>query len=236
MVVHSSLLSRAVEEILEYSKNAKTVGVGTGRTVGSILEMLPNAFFKDKLFIATSMETLYKLLQKGARVLDMQSLSKIDFYFDSADWYDDECNLIKGYGGALLSEKVVAGLSSNSLFVLSREKHSSNLLEKPIPLEIEPISFRLVEQSLAEMGFRIIVRQTDQGKRGPLISDHGNILADALLEKAVGGSLSLKMDTLETMLQSIPGVIAVGIFTRKLTNSILTEMPNGSVVVKYCHA
>lgn len=190
-----------------YSSKHKIIGVGTGRTVRKILELMPVDFFRKHVFVASSLDTLYLLRSKGARVLDIASIEYLDFYFDSADYYDDEFNLIKGYGGALFREKILAELAGSFILVVSSDKNVANLVEKPIPLEIVPAALTKVAKQLEAFKIKLVPRTCNEGKRGPIISDDGNIIADIFAER-----WDKSLVELDRELSSLTGVVATGIF------------------------
>ncbi len=226
----SNVASASARLIAERLKDdeGKLIGVGTGRTVKKILDNLPERVFSSHYFIASSLETLNLLKKRGAKTLDITSIGRIDLYIDSADHYDDSCNLIKGYGGALLREKILMGLSGENIIAVTRSKHVDSILDKKVPLEIEPVALPLVEAMVRSMGLVLEVRETTEGKRGPVISDNGNILADVTIIKWSRG----EPEELDSMLARIPGVVASGVFTKDIVDKLVVGRNSGVDIIK----
>ena len=223
----ASTSARLLAERLE-TDEGKLIGIGTGKTVKKILDNLPERVFSSHYFIASSLETLNLLKKRGAKTLEITSIGRIDLYIDSADHYDDSCNLIKGYGGALLREKILMGLSGENIIVVTRSKHVDSILDKKVPLEIEPVALPLVEAMVRSMGLVLEVRETTEGKRGPVISDNGNILADVTIVKWSRGG----PEELDYMLTRIPGVVASGVFTKDIVDKLVVGRNSGVDIIK----
>ncbi|HIQ02817.1 MAG TPA: ribose-5-phosphate isomerase RpiA [Desulfurococcales archaeon] len=205
----SEIRERIALEALKYIGNAKVIGVGTGSTVGKFIEKLGEyrREFGDRLFIASSYDTILKLREYGFKVIHPLMVSEIDVYIDSADEVDKELNLVKGGGAALTLEKILTYYSKKRVFIVDYMKVVNWLGEKhPIPVDVIPYAVTMVYRYLKSRGYNVKVRYTTKGKYGPVISDIGGIILDIKLDSPVN------VRDLERELKSIPGVIETGLF------------------------
>ncbi len=199
----------AIREVLSLREllDAEIIGIGTGSTMTLLINNMPKHLITSKLFVASSIDTVMKLKMRGARVLDLNSIDEIDVYIDSADFYDKNKNLIKGGGGALSLEKILAFYSKTFIVVVDCFKERENLLNEKIPIEVRRDSITLVKKYLEkELGLRTEVR-VGSGKKGPVISDSSGALIDL---KA--GEWMWSIEKLDEELHKIPGVIETGLF------------------------
>ncbi len=203
---------RAARLILDEYGDARVVGVGTGSTVALVLEELARldpGFFRGRLFLASSLDTLERLRALGAEAvaLGVQAATP-EVYFDGADEVvvTRGCPCIKGRGAALYLEKVLAVYSGESILVVDESKLSSRLGEqgKPLPLDVDPLAFGGVRLVLERLGVPHRVR-IGSGKDGPVVTDAGGVVIDVALEGA-------DPEWLAARLEELPGVRATGLF------------------------
>lgn len=224
----SEIRERIALEALKYVGNAKVIGVGTGSTVGKFIEKLGEyrREFSDKLFIASSYDTVLKLREYGFKVIHPLMVSEIDVYIDSADEVDKELNLVKGGGAALTLEKILTYYSKKRIFIVDYMKIVNWLGEKhPIPIDVIPYATTMVYRYLKNRGYNVEVRYTTKGKYGPVTSDIGGIILDIKLDNPVN------VRELERELKSIPGVIETGLFI-DLVDILIVGYRDGVVVKK----
>ncbi|MDR1812473.1 MAG: ribose-5-phosphate isomerase RpiA [Candidatus Fibromonas sp.] len=186
------------------------IGLGTGSTVLFALERLAERQKNEglKFFgVSTSFSTTLLCRKMGIELKDCGAVSHLDLAIDGADEIDKNLNLIKGRGAAHLLEKTVASLADKFVIVADSGKKVKNLGEKfPVPLEILPAALGLVETRVKKLGGTSLVRLAGASKDGPVISDSGNIIADAnfgLIEDPA--ALCRELD-------SIPGLVGHGLF------------------------
>jgi ribose 5-phosphate isomerase A len=192
------------------------LGLGTGSTAVWAVRRLAEMYSRGSLpgirVVTTSFQSEIEARSLGLPVLtltDAVMRGGLDLTIDGADEIDAERNLIKGGGGALLMEKVVAYASRRFIVIADESKLSSRLCEKfPIPVEILPGALGPVSRALESMGARVSLREATK-KAGPVVTDHGNLLLDAFFTKRFDPA------ALEAELKLIPGVLEDGIFTKR---------------------
>jgi len=197
----------AAERALEFIPDNGVVGLGTGSTVRYLLEGLANRI-KEGLRIKgvpTSRETATLAKQLGIPILDEEAEWKIDVAIDGADQVDPHFNLIKGGGGALLREKVVAKAARRFIVIVDAGKQVPFLGSSfPIPVEIVPFGWPNTLRLVAQLGSQVSLRQRDGLA---LVTDNGNYILDLNSPEVSHPS------DLETRLNQIPGVVENGLFT-----------------------
>jgi ribose 5-phosphate isomerase A len=207
------------------------LGLGTGSTAVHVVRRLGEQIRLGKLTgilaVATSFQTEVECHQQG---LSLRSLNDpeidghLDLTIDGADEVDPQWRLIKGGGGALLIEKIVAHASQDYAIVVDSSKIVTRLGEKaPIPVEIVSDALLTVTRRLEELG-EVVLRMATM-KDGPVITDHGNFILDV----TVHGPFDPQK--LELKLKSIPGVMANGLFTRPVSH-LFVAYPDGRVELK----
>ncbi|RLG77769.1 MAG: ribose 5-phosphate isomerase A [Thermoprotei archaeon] len=199
----------AARKAVEFITDAEVIGVGTGSTVEMFIKILSElgSDFRDKVFTASSIDTVLKLSDIGLKVLHPASIERIDVYVDSADEVDRDLNMIKGGGAALTLEKILTYYSSKRIFIVDHTKLVSHLGEKhPVPIDVQPYALRMVYSYLLRQGYNPKIRYSVKGKYGPVISDIGGVIIDVYPPK------DFDPQELERELASLPGVIETGLF------------------------
>ncbi len=228
----SDLIEKAKElaasEAIKYLYDAEIIGVGTGSTVAKVIEKMASEFnvFSKKLYIPTSYDTTLKLQKLGFKVLTSSFLPrKVDVYVDGADEVAKNLAMIKGRGGALLREKILAYYSEKRVFLVDYTKLVNVLGEKkPLPVEVIPVAAGWVFMELEKRGFNPKIRMCVKGKDGPAITDSGNMIID----------LHVKIhepERLEAELKAIPGIVETGLFV-KLADIVIIGYPEKVDVIK----
>jgi ribose 5-phosphate isomerase A len=200
------LLTAAALRALEYIENGMVVGLGSGRAAEAFLAALASRV-GDGLQIqgvATSRRTEDLARRSGLRLTSLQAVDYVDITVDGADEVDPELNLIKGYGGALLREKIVAVNSRRVVIVIDASKLVPQLGTRGrLPIEVLPFGWRQVQRRVAELNCRATLRES---AGGCFVTDNGNYILDA----AVGPISDPR--TLDEKLCAIPGVVTTGLF------------------------
>ncbi len=199
----------AVEEAFKHIRDAKIIGVGTGSTIEKFIKKLSEyrEDFSDKLFVASSYDTVIKLKEYGFKVLHPLAVTTIDAYIDSADEVDRNLNMIKGGGAALTMEKILTYYSKRRIFIVDYTKLVEWLGERhPIPIDVVPHATSMVYNYLKNRGYNVKIRYPIKGKYGPVVSDIGGVILDIILKSPV------RVEELNRELKSIPGVIETGLF------------------------
>ena len=195
-------------------KSGMKLGLGTGSTaipaVRHIGALLSEGKLKDILAVPTSFQTSIECEKCGIPLFSLNSIEiggKLDLTIDGADEVDSQNRLIKGGGGALLLEKIVAYASSSYAVVVDESKIVRELgLKFPVPVEVIPEARVSVKAALEKLGAKVTLREALR-KAGPVITEHGNLLLDICFPEAVDP------EALETELNRVPGVVENGFFT-----------------------
>ena len=201
---------------IEFVEDGCSLGVGTGSTVDFFIEALASVNSKPSLIVSTSKRTDSLLKKYGLSTVSLLSVKKqLDVYVDGADEVDKKLNLIKGGGGALTSEKIVAASAQKFVCIVDDSKIVGKLGSFPLPIEIVPSAHELIKNQLS-VRFNGIVRE-----RVGFITEHGNSILDVF---------GLNIDDPNKMsaeLNKIPGVITVGLFTDQKPDVCLVGDNNG---------
>jgi len=221
----------AVEALV---KSGMRLGLGTGSTaipaVRHIGALLAEGKLKDIRAVPTSFQTSIECEKLGIPLFNLNSKEisgKLDLTIDGADEVDPMNRLIKGGGGALLLEKIVAYASAFYAIVVDESKIVENLgIKFPVPVEVVPEARIAVSLVLEKLGAEVMLREAVR-KAGPVVTDHGNLLLDIRFSKPVDPA------ALEAELNRIPGVVENGFFTgpsdRVLRPLVFIGRSNGKV-------
>ncbi|HMO18980.1 MAG TPA: ribose 5-phosphate isomerase A [Oligoflexia bacterium] len=207
--------------------SGQTIGLGTASTAEAILNAIGKRIKEEGLIVSgvsTSLVTTRIASRLGIVVHDIASGVPLDWAFDGADEVDPYLRLIKGRGGALLKEKIVARRSPHLVIALTSEKKVSRLGEKyPVPVEVLPQSVSYVESELIKLGAEQVLPRTGSNFYGPLFTESGNLLLDA--------SFSEIKSNLGSQIKSITGVVEHGIFENFSSLEVLCADSSGNVEV-----
>ncbi|HIC99305.1 MAG TPA: ribose 5-phosphate isomerase A [Pyrodictiaceae archaeon] len=206
---------RAYQIVKQMLDRIQVLGIGTGSTVKLVInKLLDDARVRKRLssmkVIASSLDTLYLLEEAGVHASLEVPADGIDLYFDGADEVavgkHSVCQVLKGRGGAMVREKLLAFYSKEALLVVDESKISHVLGEKnkPVPVEVMADALQAVRRFLEGHGVKVVVRQ-GSGKDGPVISDNGNPILDTW-------PWHMPVHRYEALLDTIPGVVGHGIF------------------------
>jgi ribose 5-phosphate isomerase A len=225
----------AVETLV---KSGMKLGLGTGSTamaaVRHLALLLREGKLRDIIVVPTSIQTFIECdkldipqASLNSKIID----GKLDLTIDGADEVDAFHRLVKGGGGALLPEKIVAYSSASYAIVVDESKIVESLgLNYPVPVEIVDIARITVSQALEKLGAEVTLREARR-KAGPVITDQGNLLLDIRFKEAVDPAV------MEARINNIPGVIENGFFAgpsdRPLRPVIFIGRSNGKVECRY---
>ena len=214
----------AALEAVKHVEDGFTVGLGSGSTAAYAIEELGNRIKREKLCILgvpTSYQALLLAVKHKIPLTTLEEHPMLDLTIDGADQIDDELNLIKGMGGALAREKIVASASKKLVIVADESKKVKILGENnhPVPIEALPFAASLVMRKIRENDGKPTLRE-GTNKVGPVITDNGNIIIDADFK------LVYKPAELERKLKILPGVVETGIFA-KMTHIVYVGKSSG---------
>ncbi len=201
----------AAKKALEFIKDGQVLGLGTGSTVHHFLTLLGELVQNGLTVqgVPTSQATATYAEQLGIPLLGNDSPWSIDVAIDGADQVDPQLNLVKGGGGALLREKIVANAAKEFIVIVDHAKHCSHLgLPFPLPIEVVPFGWKTTQRHLESHGWPSSLRQDHQQ---PFETDNGNYILDAQIPEITDPS------SLEHTLQHIPGVVECGLFVNMAT-------------------
>ncbi|KYH39414.1 MAG: ribose 5-phosphate isomerase A [Candidatus Bathyarchaeota archaeon B23] len=201
---------RAAEEAVQHVEDGSIVGLGSGSTAAYAIRLLGERLrrgeLKTLLGVPTSLQAATEAVEAGIPLTTLEEHPAVDVAIDGADQLDGRLNLIKGGGGALLREKIVASCSKLYVIVADERKLARRLGEGcPIPLEVHPMAVKPLLLRLREMGAKASVRMGG-GKVGPVVTENGNLIVDAHF-----GPLE-DPEGLEGRLRGIPGILETGLF------------------------
>lgn len=206
-------------------KDGMIVGIGTGSTATHFIQALAHRVQKEKLNITCVPSSIYTqslCIKAGLRLATLEEEPRLDVTVDGADEIDSNLNLIKGRGGALTREKIVASASKRLAIIADESKLVKKLGQRhPVPIEVLPFAIGFVKTQLERLRpIELSVRMSHQGKDAPVITDNGNLILDMSL-----GSIKQPKRT-SAELDAIPGVIENGIFAG-MTDIVYLGAPKG---------
>ena len=217
-VDQEQLKARVAEQAIAYAREylvpGAVLGVGTGTTVNYFIDKLPLLGDLIASCVASSEATAARLRGVGCRVIDLNQVSGVALYVDGADEADGERRLVKGGGGALTREKIVASASDHFVCVIDESKKKERLGAFPLAVEVLPMAWQLVSRHLGQMGGAAELRPafvSDQGN--PMIDVRGLDFSDPLM--------------LESEINQIPGVVANGLFVRRRADLVMIASASG---------
>lgn len=197
---------RAGRAALEFVENGTVIGVGTGSTVWHFIAALAERTIAGA--VSSSEATTQLLLARGIRVLDLNEVGNVPVYVDGADECDAARCLIKGGGGALTREKIVAQAARTFVCIIDPSKRVDVLGTFPLPVEVIPMARTLVARELEKLGGRVVWREG-------MTTDNGGHILD------VHGLTITAPEQLEREIDQIVGVISVGLFARRRPDVVL---------------
>jgi len=199
---------------LDYVESGSIVGVGTGSTANYFIDGLATIKGKIDGTVASSVASADRLKGHGIRVLDLNEAGQLGLYVDGADETTRFLHLIKGGGGALTREKIVAAASEKFVCIADESKLVDVLGKFPLPVEVIPMAQSYVAREIAKLGGRPVLR-------ADFTTDNGNIILDV-------HDLDIMEPTkLEQQLNNVAGVVTNGLFAMRPADILLLGKPDG---------
>ena len=207
---------KAAEAALPYIKDVEILGVGTGSTVNHFIDCLADFNLTNDIkgAVSSSIATTERLKKIGIPVMELSESGNLDVYVDGADEVNPLKELIKGGGGALTREKIIAGASEKFICIVDESKTVKVLGEFPLPIEVIPMARSYVAREIVKLGGQPIWREnylTDNGCE--IIDVHNMEIAEPL--------------ALERLVNNIAGVVTVGIFGVRPADVVLIAKESG---------
>ncbi|QOY63254.1 ribose-5-phosphate isomerase RpiA [Lysobacter sp. H21R4] len=204
----------AAEKAIEYVEAGSIIGVGTGSTVAHFIEALGRMRDRIKGAVSSSEQSSELLRAAGIEIHDLNATGPLSLYVDGADECDPHKRLIKGGGGALTREKIIAEASARFVCIVDPSKQVDVLGRFPLPVEVIPMARSLVAREILAMTRAQPVWRQDANERG-VVTDNGNLILD------IHGLSITDPVALESALNQIPGVVAVGLFARRPADIVI---------------
>ncbi len=210
---------KAAQAALDYVTEGEVLGVGTGSTVDHFIDLLAARRLRIPGAVSSSQRSTQRLQSAGIPVLELNETGPLAVYIDGADEANALRELIKGGGGALTREKVIAGASRQFVCIVDHSKLVKPLGGFPVPIEVIPMARSFVARELVKKGGRPTLREG-------FTTDNGNVILDVQ-----GLDLSMPVK-LEQTLNDIPGIVTVGIFALRPADVLLCAGPAGIDVIR----
>lgn len=204
----------AAKASLDYIPQGAVLGVGTGSTVNELIDLLPSVRERIEAIVSSSRATTERLEKLGFEVSMLNSVGDVDVYIDGADEATKHLQLIKGGGGALTREKILAGASRKFVCIIDDSKLVGMLGAFPLPIEVIPMAQSFVARKMVKMRGQPIWREN-------FVTDNGNHILDVHNLKITN---PLEM---ETRINQIPGVVTVGIFAHRPADVLIIANDTG---------
>ncbi len=205
-------------------EDGNVIGLGTGSTASCFIHALASRYEEEGLNIVTvaSSHASEKLARDlGLPFVSIDAIEAIDLYFDGADELDPQKQMIKGAGGALLKEKILASCSREFVVMVDESKLVNSLGLVKLPVEVVQFAHRITEFKLQSFATSCILRTRGDSK--PFVTDSGNFIYDLQLKLPVDN-----VEDLDSALKRIPGVVETGLFY-KLAGRVVIGYKDGSV-------
>jgi len=210
----SDLKIRAAKAALAYIEDEMVIGVGTGSTVNFFIKELAAIKHRIDACVASSKATESLLRAEGIPVIDLNSVQELPVYIDGADEVNERGEMIKGGGGALTREKIVASVAKQFICIVDESKVVNRLGQFPLAVEVIPMARSYVARQLVKLG-------GDPEYREGFTTDNGNIILD-VYNLTINTPISL-----EDSINIIPGVVENGLFAHRLADNILVASAEG---------
>ena len=214
----NELKAKAAKAALAYLDDHMILGVGTGTTVRYFIDALATIKHRIDACVASSKDTESRLRAIGIPVIDLNVAGDLPIYIDGADEVNARREMIKGGGGALAREKIIATVARQFICIVDETKLVNQLGAFPVAIEVLPLARSFVARELVKLG-------GDPHYRERFVTDNGNVILDVF-------NLDLNAGTsLEDAINVIPGVIENGLFARRLADQVIVAGPDKVTVL-----
>jgi ribose 5-phosphate isomerase A len=209
---------KAAEAAMQYVVEGEIVGVGTGSTVNHFIDCLADIRDRIKGAVSSSEASTQRMQERGIKVLDLNDVDHIPVYIDGADESSHQLALIKGGGGALTREKIIAGASDKFICIADASKLVDVMGKFPLPIEVIPMARNYIARKLQQLGGRPVWREN-------FITDNGNIILD-VHELKITDPVGMEND-----INSWPGVVTCGLFANRGADVLILGTEEGAKTV-----
>jgi len=217
-VTQNELKQLVAQAALKHVVEDKVVGVGSGSTVNFFIDALATIKGRIEGAVAASEASAQRLKARGIRVFDLNSVNELPVYVDGADEVTEHLHMIKGGGGALTREKIVAAVAAKFVCIGDASKRVPVLGKFPLPIEVIPMARSYVGREIVRRGGHPELRQN-------FTTDNGNLILDC------HGMTLLDPAAMESDLNNLAGVVTNGIFARRPADVLLLAEASGNISV-----
>ncbi len=204
----------AAKAALKYVEPGMVLGVGTGSTVNAFIDELEASGIRLEAAVSSSEATTERLEAIGVEMRELNHCGDLELYIDGADEVDDHKRLIKGGGGALTREKIIAAASRQFVCIVDESKCRPLLGEFPLPVEVIPMARAYVSRQLTRLGGRASLRED-------FVTDNGNLILD------VRNLDLINPVRMERDINQIAGVVTCGLFAARAADVVLVASESG---------
>ncbi|CAD9225154.1 ribose-5-phosphate isomerase A [Burkholderia cenocepacia] len=215
----------AADYVIQNVPEGAVIGVGTGSTANCFIDALAAVKSRYRGAVSSSIATTERLKSHGIKVFDLNEIESLQVYVDGADEIDAGGAMIKGGGGALTREKIVASVADTFVCIADASKRVPVLGAFPLPIEVVPMARTAIGRRVTALGGVPVLRVTKDGT--PYITDNGNEIID------VKGLQIADPRGFEAQVNAWPGVVTVGLFAERGANLCLLGTENGVETIVY---
>jgi len=208
----------AAAAALKYVEDNTIIGIGSGSTANHFIDLLAESRIPLKGTVSSSVKSTERLESHGIKVLELNQTGSLDLYVDGADESNAKFHLIKGGGGALTREKIVAAACAKFVCIADESKLVDVLGKFPLPVEVIPMAQSYVAREMVKLGGQPALREG-------FTTDNGNVVLD------VKGLEILDPVATETLINQIAGVVTVGLFANRPADVLILGTPDGAKTV-----
>jgi ribose 5-phosphate isomerase A len=213
-MTQDELKQSVAREAIKYIVDDEVIGVGSGSTANFFIDELAKVKNRIAGAVASSEKTAERLKKHGIRLLDLNGVNELPVYIDGADEITEHLAMIKGGGGALTREKIVAAVAKKFVCIADESKLVPVLGKFPLPVEVVPLARAYVARQMVRLGGQPKLREG-------FTTDNGNIILD------LWGLSILNPAEVETSINNITGVVTNGLFARRGANVLLLGTKSG---------
>ena len=215
-MMKQAVANAAAEFLVPRLSENTIIGIGTGSTANLFIAALAKYNKKITATVASSVVSEKKLKAHQINVIELNEVTRVDFYIDGADESNHQLQLIKGGGGALTREKIIASAAREFLCIADESKLVDQLGAYPLPIEVIPMATNYVSREIIKLGGNPILRKN-------LKSDNGNVILD------INDFVIEDPTSMETALNMISGVVTNGLFSLRPADKLFLGTTSGSV-------
>lgn len=213
----------AIDYVLKHLEDDSYLGIGTGSTANCFIDLLAQYKGRIKGTVASSEASAQRLRDHGINVLELNNTGGVQIYVDGADEVNPALELIKGGGGALTREKIIAAAAADFVCIADQSKWVDHLGQFAVPVEVIPMARSYVAREIFKLGGEAVYRQG-------VVTDNGNVILDVQRLHPIAAPKAL-----EEKLNNITGVVTNGLFALRPANVLLLSTPDGVKTLKPSH-